>query len=224
MLMKLLSYILDLIYPPKCVLCGTLLETEETDLCRACRVDAPVCTRINKNIPHVASCAAVWYYEGVVRESLLRYKFQNARSYAESYGRFLAMRLQQLHPEGDYVLTWVPISAKRRRQRGYDQVELLAQAVSRELGIPAVQTLVKTRNNPPQSTISGQAERRANVLGVYQCVKREQFYGKQVVLLDDIVTTGATVSEAARVLLTFGAREVTCAAVAAASHQKSISR
>lgn len=215
--MKLLTAILDLLYPPKCVLCGRLLEKDETDLCRRCRIEAPECSRVKKTIPHVATCAAVWYYEDMVRESLLRYKFQNARSYADVYGRFVAMKLAQLMEGQAFMLTWVPISAKRRRKRGYDQVELLAQAVSRELNIPAVQTLKKIRDNPPQSSITGEAQRRANVLGVYAPVKREQFYGKQLVLLDDIVTTGATISEASRVLLTYGAKEVHCVAVAAAS-------
>ena len=215
--MKLLTAILDLIYPPTCVLCGNLLEKNETDLCHRCRIEAPTCSQVKKNIPHVASCAAVWYYEDMVRESLLRYKFRNARSYADVYGRFVAMKLAQQMEGQDFMLTWVPISAKRRRKRGYDQVELIAQAVSRELNIPAVQTLKKTRDNPPQSTISGEAQRRANVLGVYDPVKREQFYGKQLVLLDDIITTGATISEASRVLLTYGATKVHFVAVAAAS-------
>lgn len=213
--MKPLTYFLDLLYPPKCVLCGALLGKEETDLCRGCRIEAPVFAKARKSLPFVASWTAVWYYEDTVRQSLLHYKFGNARSYAGTYGRLLAMRLQQ--EEFDLV-TWVPISRRRKWRRGYDQVFLIAQAVGKELGLPPVQTLRKIRHNPPQSGISGQAERRANVLGAYTAIKPERFAGKRVLLLDDIITTGATSSECARVLLTAGAKEVICAAVAAARH------
>ena len=92
---------------------------------------------------------------------------------------------------------------------------LLALAVAGELGIPARQTLDKFRDNQPNSQLKTQPERRANVLGVYKAVDPEAFRGKRVLLLDDIVTTGATAGEAARVLLTAGACEVHCAAVAA---------
>ena len=210
----------NLIFPPKCVLCARLLEKNETDLCRKCRVDSPECAGLHKNFSFLDSWAAVWYYEGNIRESLIRYKFRRARHYAPAYGRFLAMRLQQEYPDGFDVLTWVPISRMRRFTRGYDQVELLAQAVGQELGMVPVSTLKKIRHNRPQSGITGQAKRRANVLGVYRAVSPQEVAGKRVLLLDDIITTGATAGECARVLLTAGAKEVHCGCVAAARHHE----
>lgn len=207
--------ILNLIFPPKCTLCGTILEKYETDLCRACRTDSPECTGTHKTFSFLDSWAAVWYYEGKVRESLLRYKFHRARHYAPVYGRFLAMRLQQEYPDGFDLLTWVPVSRVRRFTRGYDQVELLARCVGQELGMEPVQTLKKIRNNRPQSGITGQAQRRANVLGVYRIICPQEVRGKRVLLLDDIITTGATAGECARVLLTAGAKEVHCGFIAA---------
>lgn len=217
-MMKLLHWIIALLFPAKCVLCGKVLAKEETDLCRVCRVEAPVCPPMGKKIPFVAQWSALWYYRGNVRRSLLRYKFYNTPSYAPVYGRHLAMKLRQELPEFD-VLTWIPISNQRRRKRGYDQVELLAQAVGQELEMAPVATLRKIRDNPPQSGINGEAKRRANVLGVYEAIGPSLVAGKRVALLDDIVTTGATVSEASRVLLSAGAKEVICAAVATADPQ-----
>lgn len=210
----------NLLFPPKCVLCSRLLEKQETDLCRQCRVDSPECAGVHKNFSFLDSWAAVWYYEGNIRESLIRYKFHRARHYAPVYGRFLAMRLQQEYPDGFDVLTWVPTSALRRFSRGYDQVELLAQSVGQELGMIPVRTLKKIRHNRPQSRITGQAKRRANVLGVYRAVSPQEVAGKRVLLLDDIITTGATAGECARVLLTAGAKEVHCGCVAAARHHE----
>ena len=211
--------LLHLLFPPKCILCEKVLERNETDLCRDCRADSPECPGTHKNFSFLDSWAAVWYYEKNIRESLLRYKFRRARHYAPAYGRMLAMRLQNLYPDGFDVLTWVPISRMRRFTRGYDQVELLAQAVGQELGMTPVCTLRKLRNNRPQSRITGLAKRRANVLGVYRAVCPQQVQGKRVLLLDDIVTTGATAGECARVLLTAGAKEIHCGFIAAASRQ-----
>ena len=214
--MKLYHWLMELLFPPKCVLCGTLLKAGETDLCRTCRTEAPEYPSRKIKLQFLDSFAAVWYYEGNVRRSLLRFKFQNARSYASCYGRMLAMKLLREYPEGFDVLTWVPVSRLRRLRRGYDQVELLAKAVGAELGMTPVPMLKKIRNNRPQSRLDSASARRANVLGAYKLLDGAQAKGKRVLLLDDILTTGATAGECARMLLSAGAKEVHCAAVAAA--------
>lgn len=215
--MKLFEKIAALLFPPKCVLCGKLLSKQETDLCHSCRIETPEYVSSHFSISFLAKWDALWYYEGNVRQSLLRYKFRNKQSYAEIYGRLLAMRLLQ-HTESFDILSWIPISAQRKRRRGYDQVELIAQAVSRELGMALVPTLQKIRNTPPQSGIAGHAKRKANVLGAYKALPPAALAGKRVLILDDIITTGATASECARVLLTAGTKEVICVAVAAVRH------
>ena len=213
--MKLYFWLMNLLFPPKCVLCRKLLSKEETDLCKQCRVEAPGYSRSKTTPQFLDSFAAVWYYEGSVRESLLRFKFYGARSYGNVYGRLLAMNVMET-AEADFdVLTWIPVSPLRKLRRGYDQVELIARAAGRELGLEPVPTLKKIRHNRPQSRISDGAKRRANVLGAYRVIAPEQISGKRILLLDDILTTGATMSEAARVLKTAGAKEVHSAAVAA---------
>ena len=214
--MKLYHFLMELLFPPKCVLCREILKNGEIDLCKGCRVDAPEYPSRKIRLPFLDSFAAVWYYEGNVRSSLLRYKFYSARSYSVSYGRILAMKLLREYPEGFDILTWVPVSRLRRLRRGYDQVELLAKAVGKELGLPPVSTLRKIRNNRPQSRMKDPAARKANVLGAYRLSDSAEVRGKRVLLLDDILTTGATAGECARVLLSVGAKEVHCAAVAAA--------
>ena len=214
--MKLYYFLMHLLFPPKCILCGKLLKGEEQDLCRDCRADSPEYPLRKEKFQFLDSFTAVWYYEGNVRRSLLRYKFYNSRNYAAGYGRLLAMKLLEAHPEGFDCLTWVPVSPLRKLQRGYDQVELLAKAVGRELGMEPVPLVKKVRHNRPQSGISGAAKRRSNVLGAYREINRQQIAGKRILLLDDILTTGATAGEAGRVLLTAGAKEIHCAAIAAA--------
>ena len=159
-------------------------------------------------------CDSLYEYTGDVAASLKRYKFGGMRQYATVYGRQLAMLLLRGGADFD-VLTWAPISAKRRHQRGYDQTRLLAEAVAKELGVSCVQTLKKKRDNPAQSSQKNAEARRANVLNVYCAVEPERFAGRRILLIDDIITTGATLSECSRVLLTAGAESVRCATIAA---------
>jgi len=216
--MKLFHLIIHFLFPPKCVLCGKILRDEETDLCAGCRKETEIFPKPKTKHPFLASWTALWYYNGNVRRSLIRFKFYNARSNAIVYGRLLAMKLLEEYPEGFDALTWIPISPLRKFLRGYDQVELIANAVSEELGLEATPTLKKIRHNRPQSRLNSYSRRRANVLGAYRTLPQADITGKRVLLLDDILTTGATASEAGRVLLTAGAKEVTAAAVAASTH------
>ena len=217
--MKLLYKLSQLLFPAKCVLCGRLLGADQTDLCPDCRIQTPEISGENRKLPHLAKSHSLWYYEGAVRNSLLRYKFRGRRSYANTYGALLAMKILQESPEFD-ILTWIPISRMRKWRRGYDQVELIAKVVARELNVPLTRTLKKRRNNRPQSGLTDAAARRANVLGVYLPVSAQAFSGKRIVLLDDIMTTGATAGECARTLLTAGANEVYCFTVAVSQQRK----
>ena len=208
---------MSLLFPNKCILCGKILEKNETDLCHSCRVDSPECPVRKQKRTFLDSWVAIWYYKGYIRSSILRYKFHRCRHYAHGYGRMLAMKLLREYPDGFDLLTWIPISPLRKLVRGYDQVELLAKAVGRELNLKPVRCLRKIRHNRPQAGVSGAAERRANVLGVYRVEKGADVRDKRILLLDDVITTGATAGEAARVLLTAGAREVHLGCIAAAS-------
>ena len=206
--------ILNLLFPPKCILCGCVLPKEQTDLCHNCRQNTDEFTRSKKKISFVAGWTSLWYYTDKVRHSILLYKFYSRRSYGPTYGRLLAMKLYS-KPLCNYdVLTWVPVSKFRLLQRGYDQVELIARSFGQELNTPAIPVLIKQRHTKAQSRLNTPERRRANVLGAFHVSNPQVIRGKTVLLIDDIITTGSTVSECARVLLTAGAKEVYCAAVA----------
>ena len=211
---------LRLIFPPKCVLCRKLLTKEETDLCHDCRQSAEVFTRAKRKIPFVAHWTALWYYKDNVRKSIHRFKFYGFQHYANIYGRLLALRLDSESLTDVDMVSWVPISGLRKLKRGYDQSRLLAKAVAKELRVTPLPVLRKIRHTKPQSSLTGESFRRANVSGAYKVVDMERIAGKRILLLDDVVTTGATASECARMLVTYGAKEVYVAAVAAAENHK----
>ena len=213
--MRLLDWLLDLIYPPKCVFCGGLLHSGETDLCGKCRHSLPNFDGSVKRGKYYRQCWPVYTYEGAVVESIHRFKFGGMQQYAAAYGRLIAAMLLRCRVEFD-VLTWVPISPKRRRKRGYDQSWLIAKTVAGELKVPCVRTLEKHLDNKPQSRQKDAASRQANVRSAYRSVSPENFAGKRVLLIDDIITTGATLSECSKVLRIAGADEVECAVLAAA--------
>ena len=211
---------LRLIFPPKCVLCARFLTPQETDLCHDCRQNADPFPGNKTKIPFIAHWTALWYYKDNVRASIHRFKFGNRRHYAGVYGRLLALRLIESNFAQVDLVTWVPVSTLRKFRRGYDQSRLLAQALGKELSLPVFRVLKKVRHTPPQSTLGHAPQRRANVLGAYRITDPSKVAGKRILLLDDVVTTGATASECAKVLLTAGAKEVLLATVAVAKHDK----
>ena len=211
--------IFHIFFPPKCILCRKLLTREETDLCRDCRENQPEYTGHKIKLSFLAQWTGLWYYKENVRQSILRYKFGGKRSYAAAYGRLLAMKLMKEGWDDTDVLTWIPISRQRKRKRGYDQTELFAKFTAKELELDLISTLRKIRNTKPQSIMGDAAHRRANILGAYEVIDPVLVKDKRILLLDDIVTTGATASECARMLLTAGAKEVKLATLAVASHE-----
>ena len=212
--------ITHLLFPPKCVLCKKLLTDRQTDLCSGCRSSAPVFPGSKIKLSFLAQWTGIWYYKENVRASLLRFKFGRRRGYARVYGRLMAAKLLELGWEDTDVLTYIPISLRRNLRRGYDQSQLLAKVISRELDIPLTKTLRKIRHTKPQSGMGDAAHRRANILGAYRITDPALVFDKRILLIDDIITTGATASECARVLLTAGAKEVKLATVAVATHDK----
>ena len=209
--------LLRLVYPAKCVLCTKLLPSDQTGLCHDCRTSTKEYPTPRIRLPHLESWTALWYYEGDVRDSILRFKFGRRPVYAKTYGQLLAIKVLEAVPNYD-LLTWVPTARMRQRKRGYDQVALLARATAKQLGTKAIPVLKKIRNNPPQSGLGNAAQRRANVLGAYRLLPDQQVAGKRILLIDDVITTGATAGECARMLLTAGAKEVHLLCLAAANH------
>lgn len=213
-----LAVLLDLLFPPKCAFCGKLLKTGEEGLCVQCQKTLPwlAGSAAEQKGEFYAKCVSPLRYEGTVRQSIHRYKFSGNRGYAALYGRLTAQCIGD-HLAGEYdLISWVPLSKKRARERGYDQAGLLARAVASALGFTVTETLRKVRHTKAQSGVEGEAERRANVLGAYEVLDPERIADKRILLLDDVITTGATISECARVLRTAGAQRVVCATLARA--------
>ena len=213
--MSFFTPVLDLLFPPKCVFCGRILHSKEDYWCEKCVESLPFTLDCGRQDGVCYDfCISPLHYRGVVRRSILRYKFRGASGYADAYGKMLAQCIRE-YPGAKYdMISWVPLSSKRKRTRGYDQAMLLALATALELNDVAAETLVKRQDVRAQSELGGAAERRENISGAYEAADPELVGGKCVLLIDDIITTGSTLDECASVLLKAGADRVVCAALA----------
>ena len=215
--MGLISAILDLLFPPKCIFCSKILGDSEY-WCDSCASTLMLTADGGRQSGEFYDfCIAPLYYTGMVRKSVLRYKFRGAAVYAEAYGKILASCIRE-HIDVEYdIITWVPLSRKRKRERGYDQAFLLAGATAAELEREVEQTLVKQKHIRPQSELSGKDERVENISGAYEVTDPELLKDKCILIIDDIVTTGSTLEECAKELIKSGAKKVICAALARGS-------
>lgn len=208
-----MRFLLDLLFPPKCMLCHKIISGKEA-LCDACARKVLAQSTNTLRGHHFSRCVAPLTYDGDVRKSIHRYKFGGNAFYAETYAMLMAACVRrELHGEFD-LITFVPISRRRKRKRGYDQSKLLAEHVSMALRKPMVAALVKVKDMPAQSSLLDADQRRKNVAGVYQALAEEQYAGKRVLLVDDIVTTGATLEECSKMLVKAGAANVVCVTLA----------
>jgi len=210
-----ISSLLDLLFPPKCVFCSKVIGSGDEGWCDKCTESLPY---VGKNVRQDGEfyefCVSPLFYKGQVRKSILRFKFRGAASYASVYGKFLAECIRENPDIGYEIISWVPLSSNRERSRGYDQAMLLALATALELDDVAVETLTKPHDVQAQSELGGRDERSANISGAYAVMDPDLIQGKCVLLIDDVVTTGSTLAECAKVLLSGGASRVVCAALA----------
>lgn len=214
--MKFWQRLLDLLFPPKCPFCAKLLQEGEEHLCARCDLELPWMEDESgqKQGEFLDDAVAPLWYRDSVRDSHHRFKFGGVRAYAEPYGMLMAQCVRGQLTEPFDVITWTPVSKKRRRRRGYDQSQLLAQRLGLGLELPVEPLLVKIRHTPPQAGIRDESARRANVLGAYELLPGAQAAGRRILLVDDVVTTGSTLSECARVLRTAGAASVVAVTLA----------
>ncbi len=206
--------LLDFFFPPKCAFCGAVMDREGDGVCPACRASLPRTGEKTQSFRFISAAAAPYYYEGKVRDGLLRYKFSGARGRGRVFGREIGEDLLERDLPAPDLITWVPLSPRRERKRGYDQARILAEGAAEALGTAPVRLLRKVRHVSPQSRIRSPEERKANISGCYEVTDPDAVKGKRILLIDDIITTGATVSECARMLRLAGAEDVSAAALA----------
>jgi competence protein ComFC len=163
-----------------------------------------------KKSPPYTRVIAYGLYEGVLKEAINRFKFYGLRRLSRPLGGLLP---NLPIPESDAIVP-VPLTAKGLRQRGFNQSLLTAQVVSKKTGIPLnIDTLMKIKETPPQVGLSA-SERHTNLAGAFKA--KGDLKGGRILLVDDVVTTGATAAACSKALLKAGAKEITVLTIARA--------
>ncbi len=218
---KLKGVALDLLFPRWCIGCGR----EGDFLCQSCRqllprIMPPLCPRCGRPQPSGILCSSCvgWQaeidgirspfrFDGVMRQSIHQLKYRNLRALAQPLVKLLQDYLVT-NPVPGEVLVPVPLHHKRLKERGYNQSRLLARELGKLINLPVVDDcLIRQRHASPQARASTVDERRSNVDGAFTC-RDHRLRDKQVLLIDDVSTSGATLDACAVALKTSGATTV----------------
>lgn len=232
-LKKITNIILKQIYPTKCPFCGEIISagrkstTAHNGICSECRAKIPYigearCMCCGKPILNSAEeycydCGrhrhfftdgrSLWIHKGEVEQAVYAMKYQNRRIYGETFGKEMAEHFASyLWKRKISLIVPIPLHPRRMRKRGFNQAEIIAKILSENTGIrmdPMVLSRVKATS--PQKEL-GNKGRKLNIRGAFK--EQKSVKGENIVLIDDIYTTGSTLDEAAKVLKRAGAENV----------------
>lgn len=225
---KLYKFLLNLIFVPKCIFCKKILSLE-TDffvcedclktlpyvkgfVCKICGkpIDMvygnPLCFDCKNNKIYFEKAISVFFYEKNVRNAVISLKFHKNTFVAKTLAGYMAEKAREFK-EIDYI-TFVPLHKKRLKKRGYNQSFLLAQKISENQNIPILENLlIKSVETKVQSSLS-KKERIQNIKNSFEVNKEIDIKNKVLLLVDDVLTTGATANECAKMLKKSGAKRV----------------
>lgn len=199
---------------PKELLCRDCIESLEGAHLKCLR-----CGKLNPSGRYCHSCIkrflperviSVFRYDGEAKELVHQMKYQDQYKLSIPLGRLIAEKLKKIGDFSQYQVTFVPVDKKRGRYRGYNQAELLAHVVAESLKIEYQETLARTMKTESQIYADSYIERRQNVKKSIKVLKEVQ---GNFLLIDDVITSGATIEEATKILLRAGAQKVVAASV-----------
>ncbi len=210
-LKHILTALLDIIFPRHCVGCGK----EGEDVCNACLARSPLA---EKSAQSDLIFSLFAYQNKVIKKALWALKYSHRRDMAAKLGDFASSYLiEELADKAAFehftepLLVPIPLSSSRMRKRGFNQAELLARAIAacdKNYFSVEAGALVKTRETKSQMQITVRSERLGNLRGCFAVKNPNLIKSRNIILIDDITTTGATMQEARKVLLAIGAKKV----------------
>ncbi len=221
------KFLLDVLFPPRCLICDKhsrillcpecepKLKIADTLFCGSCGARLPRGRReCHPKFPCLMGAATI--YEAESKELIWGLKFRYLKSAAEPLARLLGTYFSKLNlPAATWTIVPVPLSKERERERGFNQAELIANRFAGFTGLPLnLNVLKRTKHTAPQSELKGHELRFKNVQGCFEAAVNPA--PKAVILIDDVITSGATLSEAAKALKAAGARKIIALAVAKA--------
>lgn len=217
----------DVLFPPTCLNCQKPATDSENKLicrrclcsininntlfCAVCRARLPYNKKTcHKDSPYVLA-AATDYSDEPIRNLLRTFKYKSVKSLSFIIGEILTNYLSRIAASlsiDSFILVPIPLHPRRERQRGFNQAEILAQALGSYFKLTLIYALKRVKDNKPQVQLKDFDEREKNVSGCFAVVDTKNIENKNIILVDDVFTSGATMNEAVKILKSAGARKV----------------
>ena len=206
---KILTGLVSVFFPQRCACCGRVIVPSAL-FCPECLAALPK-TVYERSAVGGFLCSAALLYEEPYSTALKRFKFHSKPGGLQGFAYLTVKTARERFAGKDFdAVTCVPMTRLAVFKRGYNQSEELARACAKLMALPFEPVLEKYRSNAPQRTLN-RSQRAKNVRGVFRIRKSHSVTGKRYLLIDDVITTGSTLGECARVLKTGGCSEVCCA-------------
>lgn len=197
---------MQFVEPPWCEMCGTpLLCAASSDADKS-----EVCDECAKAPPRYGKLRTIAFYEETLRQAIHLFKFEKRTALAKPLIQLMLAHLPDdcRIEDYDFILP-IPIHKKRMRERGFNQSILLAEGIAKAKGVPiATDIFVRDKNTKAQSSLAGWEARQENIIGAFKLRKPKAVFGKRLLLIDDVFTTGATIREAVKELWNAGPGEI----------------
>ncbi|MEW6408364.1 MAG: ComF family protein [Patescibacteria group bacterium] len=223
-LIKAKELILDILFPPLCLNCQKHLEDKNELICKQCLLSiklnntlfCPVCrARLaeNKRICHYDSpylLAAAGNYDDPVLQNLIHYfKYQSFENLAPILGEIITRYIENCKLKiENFIIIPIPLHPLRERERGFNQARLIAEFAARNLNLELADELKRVKNNRPQVKLRNIEARAKNMINCFKIKNYEKIKGKNILLVDDVFTSGATMNEAIAILKANGAKRI----------------
>ena len=212
----MLKLVLDLLYPPVCGICGKI---DQKELCPKCAIKLRNLEKARLYAyphTHFEKHFYLFPYEGIIREKLIQYKFQNQSYLSTFFAKSLQNheKMSRLLEKYDIIIP-VPMYSKKEKLRGYNQTALIAKEIAKAYQnlIYDGKSLQKIKDTKMQSSLN-KKQRKNNIKNAYNLINQQKIKDKKIVLLDDIYTTGATANECSKMLKQAGAKEILVVTIA----------
>ena len=201
--------LLELVYPNVCGFCNKICKNELCNKCKMKIIQHQIDIVIKPENKYFKELISILKYEGIIRDKILQYKFEDTAYIYKTFAKIVLKnkKVCGLLKKYDIIIP-VPIHKKRKLQRGYNQTQLIAKEISKNIDIKLCNNvLVKNKNTIAQSKLN-KNKRKQNIKGAFKALNVQNIQGKSVLLFDDIYTTGSTANECSKILKEAGAKTV----------------
>lgn len=229
-MINVIKFITGLLFPPKCIFCGQVLDlvTSNLEICTECYKKIPFYEGgIIKNSidsPNGSACDGIFcacHYSGIIKESLMRFKFYNKSSYYRTFAKLLSNKIKTMTEWTNFdIIISVPLHKDREKSRGYNQSQLISKELSHETGIVANSIILSRTKKTEAQSLLARKDRYLNVKDAFFVNDVQKVKDKNVLLVDDILTTGYTIEGCSIALKNAGAFKVYTTVVASGRKQK----